>query len=171
MKPTYLVLRTLGVAAAAWILLGLVSGYMQMHEQMSGFLPGSIAQEANPWGFFFAGAIPCAILVVVLLLPYGRLSTSVRMACIAVLCLAVGFVGWSFLRPFTTISGFHWHAMPMATWLALTGYLAVVGSQITAIILARKWSNGAPKPAPEVGPAGAGPADPTARGKMGHDTS
>ena len=131
---TYRVLRALGIIGAAWIIIGLVSGYMHLRDQMSDVLLSPASQEASIWGFFITGAIPYGIIALILVLPYRKFSMPIRVTCITLLCIAVGFVGWGFLRPFVTISGIHLHAMPLAAWLTLIGYITLIVSQIVAIL-------------------------------------
>jgi hypothetical protein len=130
----YRVLRILGVLGAAWIVVGLAVGYMHLREQITEVQLSPASQEADIWRVFVIGAIPYGIIAAILFLPYRKLPQSIRMLCVSLLCLAGGHVIWVFLRPFIGLSGVHLDAVPPASWLSIGGFIALVVTQVAAIV-------------------------------------
>jgi uncharacterized membrane protein len=140
---TYRVFRTLGLLGAIWIAWGLFSGYTSLQEQLMEFPPSPDVQETLLWGYFITGVLPFGIIGILLVLPYAKLPRILRLSCAVLLCISVAFVSWAFFRPFITVSGFHFTAIPLAAWVNLTGYYILVVLQIAAIIIISKKSNNA----------------------------
>lgn len=146
MKVIYRVLRVLGVIGAAWIISGLISAYFHLQGLMADISFSPETQKVSLWMSFFIGAIPYGVIALMMLLPYGRLPRMIQLTCVALFCIAIGFVGWNFLRPCITISGFHFEAIPMVAWLMLIGNIALIVSQIVAILWIQNKSNKAVQP-------------------------
>ncbi len=132
MKTTYRILRGLGLIAALWIIVSLISGFLDFNGQMNeiSLSPGS--QESGLWMHYLTGAIPFALMALILLLPYGLLPRMLILICGALLCLALGSVGWSFIRPFVGIR-MHLDAIPLAAWWTLTAYFVLASSQLVTL--------------------------------------
>jgi hypothetical protein len=141
MKITYRLLRAFGIIGAIWIITELFAGYGNLRAQMNDISFSPASQENQIWAFFITGALPYGVIALLLLLPYGLLPRSLRLVCAVALCCALGFIVWSFLRPFVTISGIHLTAMPSSAWVHLIGYLFFLPVRLSHSCGIKNWSN------------------------------